>query len=139
MTLAWSPEWLEQQCDACVADATYQEEAEGLDRSFTVVVRANPARGVTEDASWGFYVPTMINRFIGEPPAATDFYLDGGYDEWHAVNEGKKGLVESLLDESIALRAGSTSYLAMFVPAVERFFELSRSITTAYAGDYERL
>ena len=43
------------------------------------------------------------------------------YGDWRKVNEGEKGLVDSLLDGSIAL-TGNTSYLAQFVPAIERFY-----------------
>jgi hypothetical protein len=65
-------------------------------------------------------------------------YLHGTYADWHAINEGKKGLVASLLDQSISLYRGSTSYLAMFVPAVERFFELSRGNSDRYDGKFQK-
>jgi hypothetical protein len=139
MPSAWSKEWLDAQMRSCREDADFQEEAAGLNRSFTVHILADPANGVAEDAWWGFYVPSMDKEFHGQADSwETDYFMEGTYADWHAVNEGKKGLVASLLDQSIALKRGSTSYLAMFVPAVERFFELSRANTDGYLGAYTK-
>jgi hypothetical protein len=81
----------------------------------------------------------MDREFTGKENAwETDYFMEGTYADWHAINEGKKGLVASLLDQSISLYRGSTSYLAMFVPAVERFFELSRQNTDSYAGNFKK-
>jgi len=138
MALAWSQEWLEAQMKLCRDDPIFQEEAAPLNRSFTVCVRADPDHGVAEDTWWGVHIPTMEKAFWGEENTwDTDYALEGSYRVWHAVNEGKKGLVAVLLDQSMLLRRGSTSYLAMFVPAIERFLEISRSITDTYAGSYE--
>jgi hypothetical protein len=139
MPEAWSPEWLEAQMRACKEDAFFQEESAANNRSYTVHVLADPDNGVPEDYWWGFHVPSMEKSFIGKDNAwETDYFMEGTYADWHAVNEGKKGLVASLLDQSISLYRGSTSYLAMFVPAVERFFELSRANSDTYAGNYTK-
>jgi hypothetical protein len=139
MPEAWSPEWLEAQMRACKEDAFFQEESAANNRSYTVHVLADPDNGVTKDYWWGFHVPSMEKSFTGKDNAwETDYFMEGAYHDWHAVNEGKKGLVASLLDQSISLYRGSTSYLAMFVPAVERFFELSRANSETYAGNYTK-
>ncbi|MEW6476835.1 MAG: hypothetical protein AB1679_31650 [Actinomycetota bacterium] len=139
MPLAWTPEWLEAQMKSCREDKTFQEEADGNNRSYTVHVLADPDNGVEDDYWWGFSVPAMDRAFTGKENAwETDYFMEGTYADWHAINEGKKGLVASLLDQSISLYRGSTSYLAMFVPAVERFFELSRQNTDSYAGNFKK-
>lgn len=139
MAVAWSQEWLELQMKACLEHEEFQEEAEVLDRSFTAHVQADPENGVPEDLYYGFHVPTMSKAFVGKENAwDTDYFLTGTYQLWLDINEGNKGLVASLLDESMGLTRGSTSYLAMFVPAVELFFEISGSITTAYEGTYTK-
>ncbi len=139
MPQAWTPEWLEAQMRTCREDAVFQEEAAANNRSYTVHVLADPENGVTEDYWWGFHVPTMEKSFWGQENAwETDLFMEGTYADWYAINEGKKGLVASLLDQSVSLYRGSTSYLAMFVPAVERFFELSRGNSDSYAGTYEK-
>lgn len=139
MAQAWTQEWLEAQMRSCKEDESFQSEAEEMDRSYTVHVLADPANGVEQDYWYGFHVPSMEKAFTGQENVwDTDYFMEGTYADWHAVNEGKKGLVASLLDESISLKKGSTSYLAMFVPAVERFFELSRAVTDSYAGTYPK-
>jgi hypothetical protein len=138
MALAWSKDWLTGACLACREDPLFQEAAAVLNRSFTVIIRGEPAKGVDTDIWFGFHAPTMEKAFSGEENVwETDYSLEGPYTEWHAVNEGLKGLVACLLDGSIALRRGSTSYLSMFVPAIERFFQLSRQKTTDYLGEFQ--
>ena len=135
MPQAWTQEWLEAQMQSCRDDKVFQEEADGNNRSYCVHVLADPENGVDDDYWWGFSVPLMDKAFTGKENAwDTDYFMEGTYADWHAINEGKKGLVASLLDQSISLYRGSTSYLAMFVPAVERFFELSRTNSDTYAA-----
>jgi hypothetical protein len=139
MPQAWTQEWLEAQMKSCQEDKVFQEEADGNNRSYSVHVLADPENGVDEEYWWGFSVPLMDKSFTGKENAwDTDYFMEGTYADWHAINEGKKGLVASLLDQSISLYRGSTSYLAMFVPAVERFFELSRANSDTYAGNYQK-
>jgi len=137
MPLAWSPEWLEAQVRSCKEDPVFQEESGANNRSYTVHVLADPTNGVEQDYWWGFHVPSLEKAFTGKENVwETDYLMEGTYADWRAVNEGEKSLLIGLLDQSISLYRGSTSYLAMFVPAFERFFELSRANTDSYAGNY---
>lgn len=139
MTLAWSQDWMDKEVAGCQADAHFNDEAEAFDRSVVLHILADPERGVAQDRWVGFNPPYMTETWTGtenKNPNA-DYVIEGTYQDWWAVNEGKKGLVASLLDQSILLRAGSTSYIAMFVPGVDRFFDISRELTTEYEGDYK--
>jgi hypothetical protein len=102
-------------------------------------VLADPDRGVPQDRFVGFDPPYMTETWTAtenrNPDA--DYIIEGSYADWWAVNEGRKGLVASLLDQSIRLKAGSTSYIAMFVPGVDRWYQLSRSSTDSYEGDFK--
>jgi hypothetical protein len=139
MAVAWSQDWHELHMKQCREDKEFQDEAEGYDRSVTIHVLADPDNGVEQEYWHGFNPPQMDQVWWGEEnkPAETDYLIEGTYKDWWAVNEGKKGLVASLLDQSIKLKAGNTSYIAMFVPAVERFYELSRQLTDSYDGNYK--
>jgi hypothetical protein len=139
MARAWTEEWMLKQQESCQADAEFQDEAEGYDRSVVLHVLADPDRGVDADHFVGFNPPYMTEVWAaGENRnRGADYLIEGTYQDWWAVNEGKKGLVASLLDQSILLRSGKTSYIAMFVPAVDRFFTISRGFTDAYAGDFK--
>jgi hypothetical protein len=139
MARAWTYEWMLEQQQKCQADAEFQEEADGYDRTTVLHILADPERGVEKDHFVGFNPPSMTEVWAAEEnkdPDA-DYLIEGTYQDWWAVNEGKKGLVASLLDQSILLRAGKTSYIAMFVPGVDRFFTISRSCTDSYDGDYK--
>ena len=139
MARAWTQEWMLEEQQLCQADTEFQDEAEGYDRTVVLHVLADPERGVDADHFVGFNPPCMTEVWAAaenrNPDA--DYLIQGTYQDWWAVNEGKKGLVASLLDQSILLRAGKTSYIAMFVPAVDRFFTISRGLTDSYDGDYK--
>jgi hypothetical protein len=140
MARAWSAEWMATQQELCQQDKEFQEQAEGYDRSVVMHVVADPERGVEKDMFVGFNPPYMNECWASDDnlnPNA-DYIIEGTYQDWWAVNEGTKGLVASLLDQSILLRAGKTSYIAMFVPAVDRFYTISRGHTDSYDGDYKR-
>jgi hypothetical protein len=63
--------------------------------------------------------------------------MEGKYESFHRVNEGIVGLVPALMDQEILLPKGSISYLARFLPAIERYFQQSRQQTDSYPGDFE--
>jgi hypothetical protein len=141
MPRAFTQEWVEELAKRCHTDEEFNEEADGFDRTVTLHILADPDRGVLEDRWVGFNPPQMTDLWAGadnEKATTSDYIIEGTYADWHAVNERTKGLVASLLDQSILLRAGKTSYIAMFVPGVDRFYELSKTITDSYDGDYER-
>ncbi len=140
MALAFTEEWVQELAKLCHTDEEFIEEAEGFDRTVVLHILADPERGVQKDRWVGFNPPQMTDLWAGDSNRDdnADYIIEGTYEDWYAVNERTKGLVASLLDQSILLRAGKTSYIAMFVPGVDRFFELSKTITDAYDGDYER-
>jgi hypothetical protein len=42
-----------------------------------------------------------------------------------------------MMDQSVMLPKGSVSYIARFLPAIERYFQISRQVTDSYAGDFK--
>lgn len=139
MARAWTHEWLLEQAELCKADTEYKEESEGFDRTFVMHVLADPDRGVQKDVWVGFDPEHMDNLWTGDENQWPDagYIVEGTYKDWWDVNEGKKGLVASLLDQSLLLRAGKTSYIAMFVPGADRFYRISRGHTDSYDGDFK--
>lgn len=139
MAHAFTSEWVEELGTLCHSDQIFLDEADGFDRSVVMHVLADPARGVEKDRWVGFNSPQMDKLWAGDEnqdPDA-DYIIEGAYADWHAVNERTEGLVASMLDECLVLLAGNTSYIAMFVPGVDRFYELSKQITDSYDGDYK--
>jgi hypothetical protein len=140
MAIAWTSEWLAKQQKACQADDHFNDDSEGFDRFFVMHVLADPERGVPADRWVGFNPPQMDDFWVSDSNERpdSDYIVRGTYADWHAINEGRKGLVASLLDQSIELIAGNTSYIAMFVAGADRFYEISRSVTDSYEGDFKR-
>ena len=138
MALAWSREWMDAQQARCRADELFNDDADGFDRFFVMHVLADPDSGVPQDRWVGFNPPQLDDFWVAEENLRpdSDYVVRGTYADWWAINEGRKGLVASLLDQSIELIKGNTSYIAMFVGGADRFYEISRSVTTAYEGDY---
>ena len=139
MALAWSEEWLIAQQASCKDDEEFHEASDGFERFFVQHVLADPARGVEKDRWVGFNPPALDDFWVAETNLRpdSDYIVQGTYEDWWAVNVGKKGLVASLLDQSLLLIKGSTSYIAMFVSGADRFYEISGSITDAYEGDFK--
>ena len=139
MALAFTEDWVQELAKLCHTDEEFIEEAEGFDRTVVLHILADPDRGVEKDRWVGFNPPEMTTVWASDKNEwdDADYIIEGTYQDWWAVNEGKKGLVASLLDQSILLRSGKTSYIAMFVPAVDRFYTISRSHTDSYDGDYK--
>jgi hypothetical protein len=138
MAVAWSNDWFAQQVSSTQNDAVFQKECAGFDRTVTIHVLADPDNGVADEHWHGFNPPYMTHTWWGSDsrPESTDYVIEGGYEDWRKVNEGEQGLVDSLLDGSIVL-TGNTSYLAQFVPAIERFYAISRGLTDTYDGNFK--
>jgi hypothetical protein len=128
---------MDDQVKACLGDAEFQTGATKINRSFTVHISAQPDHGVTDDYWWGFKVPEMSQPFTGEANAwETDYLLEGDYETWGKVNARIEQMVPLLMNKKISVPRGSISYIARFVPTVNRYWDLSKAHTTSYAGDF---
>lgn len=139
MSKAFTPDWLEEQRKLCIEDPEFQKGGAKLNRSFTVHVAPSPESGVTEEYWWGFKVPEMTQSFSSKEESwDTDYLLEADYDTWYKVNEGLEKMVPMLMAKKIQVPRGSVSYVARFVPVVERFWKLSAGHTDTYDGQYTK-
>lgn len=136
MAQAFTPDWGSALAKACINDDEFQTKIAKFDRTVTAHILPSPEHGVTEEITFGFDFPSMDYWFGAENGKETDYIFEGTYDSWYRVNEGVIALVPALMDQEILLPKGSVSYVARFVQAVERYFDLSRAETDSYAGDY---
>ena len=137
MIRAFSEEWVGDQARLCREDTEFQTKIAKFNRSVTVHILPSPERGVAEECTFGFDFPGMRYYSGAENAWETDYVLEGDYDAWYRVNEGIDELVPALMDQKIGVPRGSVSYVARFLPAIERYFQLARSHTEEYAGDFE--
>ncbi len=137
MSRAFTEEWFNEQADLCRKDGEFQQKITRFDRSVTVRVRPRPDHGVTDEYAYCFDFPTMDGTVGPDDTADGDYVLDGDYEAWHRINEGLDELVPALMNQQILVPKGSVSYVARFLPAIERYMDLARSHTDSYDGDFQ--
>jgi hypothetical protein len=137
MSVAFTPEWVAEQAKLCIDDEEFQTGIAKFNRKVLVVIRSSPEHGVDEDIIFGYDFPTMAYLERDGDEWVTDYILEGTYADWYKVNEGIQDLVPALMDEEILVPKGSVSYVARFLPAIQRYMALARTHTTGYAGDFQ--
>ena len=138
MAVAFTPEWCEEQQKLCLEDEEFQTGIAKFQRKVLVLINASPEHGVPEDMVYGFDFPSM--EYLEKDDAGewiTDYILEASYADWYKINEGINDLVPALMNEEILVPKGSVSYVARFLPAIQRYMALARTHTTGYAGDFE--
>jgi|GEM_PF-1754752 len=137
MSIAFSPEWVEEQAKLCIDDEEFQTKIAKFNRKVLVLIHPSPERGVTGEHVYGFDFPSMAGLERDDAGWITDYILEGSYEDWYKVNEGIDDLVPALMNEQILVPKGSVSYVARFLPAIQRYMVLARTHTTGYEGDFE--
>ena len=138
MAIAFTPEWCEEQQKLCLEDEEFQTGIAKFQRKVLVLIHASPEHGVTEDMVYGFDFPSM--EYLEKDDAGewtTDYVLEATYADWYKINEGIDDLVPALMNEQLLVPKGSVSYVARFLPAIQRYMALARTHTTGYDGDFE--
>lgn len=137
MSLAFSAAWVEEQAKLCIEDEEFQTKIAKFDRKVLVLIHPSPEHGITEERVYGFDFPSMAGlERDGDGGWVTDYILEGNYADWYKVNEGIDDLVPALMNEQILVPKGSVSYVARFLPAIQRYMALARTHTTAYEGTF---
>ena len=137
MSVAFTPEWVEEQAKLCIADEEFQTGIAKFNRKVLVLIHPSPERGVTEEHVYGFDFPSMAGLEREGDEWVTDYILEGNYADWYKVNEGIDDLVPALMNEQVLVPKGSVSYVARFLPAIQRYMALARTHTTGYEGDFQ--
>jgi hypothetical protein len=138
MSIAFTPEWVEEQAKLCLEDEEFQTGIAKFNRKVLVVIRPSPEHGIDEDIIFGYDFPTMAYLERDGDEWITDYILEGTYADWYKINEGIDDLVPALMNEQLLVPKGSVSYVARFLPAIQRYMALARTHTTGYEGDFER-
>lgn len=138
MSKAFTPEWVEEQAKLCLEDAEFQTKIAKFNRKVLVLIHPSPERGINEEYVYGFDFPSMKGLTKDQGGEwETDYILEGDYESWYRVNERIDPLVPALMDEKIDVPKGSVSYVARFLPGIERYMVLAKSHTTEYDGDLQ--
>ena len=137
MSTAFTPEWVEEQAKLCLEDEEFQTGIARFNRKVLVLIHPVPERGVTGERAYGFDFPSMAGLDRHGDEWDTDYILEGDYEAWYRINEGIEDLVPALMNEQILVPKGSVSYVARFLPAIQRYMALARTHTDGYEGDFQ--
>ncbi|HEY75342.1 MAG TPA: hypothetical protein G4O00_04060 [Thermoflexia bacterium] len=132
-----SPEYMEEVRKRSNADPQYLELAKGHNASYTLVLEAEPEKGVAETIVVGFdNVDGKINEvWFGERP--TDFTLSAPYGVWVDILRGKMGPTKAIASRKLRTQ-GPFLQLLQGANRIIRWVEVLRTIPTEFEGEYAK-
>ncbi|MBC7223506.1 MAG: SCP2 sterol-binding domain-containing protein [Anaerolineae bacterium] len=130
-----SPEYLEEVKKRSNADAKYRELAKGQNESYTLVLEAEPDKGVHETLVVGFRAEDgeIVDIWQGERP--TLFTLSAPYGVWVDILKGKLGPTKAITMRKLKTQ-GPFLQLLKGADRTIRWVEILRTIPTEFEGDY---
>lgn len=130
-----SLEYLEEVKRRSNADPQYLELAKGNNESYTLVLEAEPAKGVNETIVIGFNnVDGKMNEvWVGRRP--TQFTLTAPYGVWVDILRGKIGATQAIASRKLKTQ-GPFLQLLQGSNRIIRWVEILRTIPTEFEGDY---
>ncbi|MGC8837337.1 MAG: SCP2 sterol-binding domain-containing protein [Anaerolineae bacterium] len=130
-----SPEYLEEVQRRTNADAEYLELAKGENESYTLVLEAEPHKGVHETLVVGFTTQDgkIVDIWQGERP--TLFTLSAPYGVWVDILKGKLGPTKAITMRKLKTQ-GPFLQLLKGADRTVRWVEILRTIPTEFEGDY---
>ncbi|MGQ9585630.1 MAG: SCP2 sterol-binding domain-containing protein [Anaerolineae bacterium] len=132
-----SLEYLEEVKTRSNADAKYRELAKGQNESYTLVLEAEPAKGVLQPVIVGFTTADgeITEIWKGERP--TLFTLSAPYGVWVDILKGKLGPTKAITMRKLRTQ-GPFLQLLKGADRTIRWVEILRTIPTEFEGDYAR-
>jgi putative sterol carrier protein len=132
-----SPEYMEEVRKRSNADPEYLELAKGHNASYTLVLEAEPEKGVAETLVVGF---DNVDGKIGEvwqEQRPTDFTLSAPYGVWVDILRGKMGPTKAIASRKLRTQ-GPFLQLLQGANRIIRWVEVLRTIPTEFEGEYAR-
>jgi putative sterol carrier protein len=133
-----SPEWLVAYSEAINADAEFRKAAQGWEGDITLVVEAEPHKGVPVD-SWAWFdlhhgenlEAKVVTPDVGERAA---FVIRAPYSVWKEVLSGRLEPVRGMTVGRLRL-AGDLPAIKEHVRAVGALVSIASRITTEFPDD----
>ena len=116
-------------------DTDYAELASGVEDSYTLVLQAEPEKGVQDTMIVGFKIKAgkMTDIWLGE--RETSFILSAPYRVWVDILLGKIGANRAFITRKLSIK-GNMPRLLKTAKATDRLVSLLREIPTEFHGDY---
>jgi len=119
-------------------DAEYAKLASGVNDSYTLVLQAEPDKGVQKTMIVGFEIKAgkMTDIWVGERDTA--FILSAPYRVWVDLLLGKIGANRAFITRKLNIK-GNMPRLLKTAKATDRLVGLLRGIPTDFHGNYSNL
>lgn len=117
-------------------DAHYEELAKKVDDSYTLILGAEPGKGVEESVVIGFTIlhGKMTDIWRGEKK--TSFILSAPYGVFVDILTGNLDVNRAFITRKLKIK-GSLARLLKTAKATERFVEVLRTIPAVFEGEYK--
>ncbi|MBU4175022.1 MAG: SCP2 sterol-binding domain-containing protein [Actinobacteria bacterium] len=118
-------------------DAQYRKLAKGENESFTMVMKAEPGKGVPEDVSGGYQLKDgeMTEAWLGIRD--TTFTLAAPYGIWVDILRGHLNATKALSLRKLKVK-GSFLKLLKGSKSTDRWVQVLQSIPTEFEGEYSK-
>ena len=130
-----TPEYMKEVVKRTNSDAKYLELSKGENEIYTLVLEAEPEKGVTENLILCYKMEDgkIVEIFPTEREAT--FRLSAPYGIWVDILTGKLGANNALMTRKLKVK-GSFMKLLKYSDGVLRWIEILRALPTEFEGQY---
>ena len=130
-----SNEYLEEAKKKINEDTLYADLAKDVEDSYTLVLDAEPAKGVPVPLVIGFHIShgKMTDIWLGD--RKTTFILSAPYGVFVSILKGNLDVTKAFIMRKLKIQ-GSLARLLKTAKATERFVDVLRTIPTEFEGVY---
>ena len=129
-----SMEYLEDVQKRSNEDAEYRRLAKGENESYTMIMKAEPDKGVPEDVVAGEQLKDGEVVEVWQGIRDTDFTLTANYGVWVDILRGQLNAVKALSLRRLKVRGSFLKLLKS--KSTDRWVEVLMSIPTEFEGEY---
>ncbi|MBK5092506.1 MAG: SCP2 sterol-binding domain-containing protein [Actinobacteria bacterium] len=129
-----SMEYLEEVQKRSNEDAEYRRLAKGENESYTMIMKAEPDKGVPEDVIAGEQLKDGEVVEVWQGVRDTDFTLTANYGVWVDILRGQLNAVKALSLRRLKVRGSFLKLLKS--KSTDRWVEVLMSIPTEFEGEY---
>ena len=130
-----SREYMEEMCRRSNADEKYRTLAKGQFETYTLVLEAEPGKGIPASVVVGFDCQDGEFKDIWQGSKPTQFTLSAPYGTWVDILRGKLGATKAITMRMLKVQ-GPFLQLLKGGNRVLRWVDILRTIPTEFDGGY---
>lgn len=135
--LLGSDEYLQEFKKRLNEDKEYEKLAKSVNDSYTLYLKEEPKKGITEPLIVGFTVENGKITDVWRGERKTNFILMAPYGVYVDILTGKLNVNRAFIMRKLKVK-GSLPRLLKTSKATERLVEVLRTIPTEFHGDYSK-